>query len=463
MIRKNIQHLQLKKTVIDSEKTETDAPYFFSGENNSENQNHGFAAGFAPFLRGTTTTMYVSEPWKTIQNPVFLTLKDWNLYLKKAVETQAQPLVFSLENTYNLIQTLDDFAILFEDISLENFSILISTTKKTMPILALYLVFVQEKGLLIENLAGILKINPSDFNENTKPLSAKIFSDILDFSKKKMPKLNAIQFSGFEGHQIKISTAQQLAYTLMAALEFMTNELILGAKIDVLAPKISFVWTIKNNAFETTAQLRAARILWAKMIKKFNPQNPVSMALQQHCQTSNSVSGSLDPIENLSQTCIEAAMAVFGGAQALQTDLLTPTTTPQATRLSRDIQLFLKEETKITKTVDPWGGSFYLENRTNSIAEEALKIIQEMESLGGFSQAVASFFLEKHSETQSIFDEDLDEKSIIKVKREEENLQEALQNLRSGAQSGQEKILELMLEAAKYRATIKEMEDCLVN
>ena len=469
MIRKNIQQLQLTKTFVDSDSEKTELEMnthdFFSGENESTSPNSGFAAGFPPFLRGTTTSMYVSEPWQMIQNPVFDSLEDWNVYLKKYTAANTQPLIFSLENNHKLIQTVDDFKIIFEGLSLESFSFLIEVDKNEIGFLAFLVVFAQEQGFLIENLSGILKMNPynSFSNEKINAFASKIGLEILDFSKNRMPKFDSVQILGINDQFFKLSTAQELAVSLLAGQDFITNEILSGQKIDVVAPKISFAWTIQNNSFETIAKLRAARILWAKMIKKFNPQNPVSMALHQHCQTSKADFDTLDSFENLSQTCLEAATAVFGGVQSLQTDVSMVMPSQYATRMARDIQLFLKEETKITKTVDPWGGSFYIEKLTNLLVVEALKRIEEIESLGGLAQAFeSSFFLKNQTIdflSQSIIDEDLENNEIVKIERNEESLKIALSKLKNNTQSNQNRV-DVAIEAAKQRATLKEIEAC---
>jgi len=297
------------------------------------------------------------------------------------------------------MDSVEDMKLLFDQIPLEKISVSMTMSGAVLPIMAFYIVAAEEQGVPPEALAGTIQndILKEFMVRNTyiyppEP-SMTIVSDILEYSSKKMPKFNGISISGYHMQEAGATCDIELAYTLANGLEYLRTSIAAGMNIDTFAPRLSFFWAVGLNHFMEIAKLRAARMLWAKLVKQFQPKNQKSLLLRTHCQTSGWSLTAQDPFNNVARTTIEAAAAVFGGTQSLHTNALDEAIalpTDFSARIARNTQIFLQEETKITKTVDPWGGSFYVEKLTHDISEKAWKLIEEVEALGGMTKAITA-------------------------------------------------------------------------
>jgi methylmalonyl-CoA mutase len=376
-----------------------------------------------------------------------------------------------------------------------------------LPIMAFYIVAAEEQGVTPEQLSGTIQndILKEFMVRNTyiyPPASSmKIIADIFEFTSQKMPKFHPISISGYHIQEAGATADIELAYTLADGLEYIKTGLSTGMKIDDFAPRLSFFWGIGMNHFMEIAKMRAGRMIWAKLVQQFNPKDPKSLALRTHCQTSGWSLTLQDPFNNVARTCIEAAAAVFGGTQSLHTNALDEAIalpTDFSARIARNTQLYLQEETKITKTVDPWGGSYYVERLTHEIAQNAWKLIEEVEALGGMTKAIEAgipklrieeaaarkqaridsgqdilvgvnkYQLEKEAPLQ-ILDVDnhivrqqqIEQLNRIKANRNTEKVLLSLNKLTLCAQTGEGNLLELAIEAARNRATLSEISDAL--
>jgi len=405
------------------------------------------------------------------------------------------------------IDSVEDMKLLFKDIPLDQMSVSMTMNGAVLPIMAFYIVAAQEQGVKLEDLSGTIQndILKEFMVRNTyiyPPVdSMKIISDIFKYTSEYMPKFNSISISGYHMQEAGATADIELAYTLANGLEYVRNGLNSGLKIDDFAPRLSFFWGIGMNHFMEIAKLRAARMLWAKMISEFNPKNPKSLTLRTHCQTSGWSLTEQDPFNNVTRTCIEAAAAVFGGTQSLHTNALDEAIalpTDFSARIARNTQLYLQKETKITKTVDPWAGSYYIEKLTHEIAEKAWSHIQEVETLGGMTSAIKSGvpklrieeaaarkqaridsgqdiivgvnkFKQKNEDPLQILEVDNDLvrsqqiKRLIDIKstRDNKKVKNALNNLTKAASNGSKNLLTLSVEAARLRATLGEISSAI--
>jgi methylmalonyl-CoA mutase len=405
------------------------------------------------------------------------------------------------------IDSVEDMKLLFKDIPLDQMSVSMTMNGAVLPIMAFYIVAAQEQGVKLEDLSGTIQndILKEFMVRNTyiyPPVdSMKIISDIFKYTSEYMPKFNSISISGYHMQEAGATADIELAYTLANGLEYVRNGLNSGLKIDDFAPRLSFFWGIGMNHFMEIAKLRAARMLWAKMISEFNPKNPKSLTLRTHCQTSGWSLTEQDPFNNVTRTCIEAAAAVFGGTQSLHTNALDEAIalpTDFSARIARNTQLYLQKETKITKTVDPWAGSYYIEKLTHEIAEKAWSHIQEVETLGGMTSAIKSGvpklrieeaaarkqaridsgqdiivgvnkFKLKNEDPLQILEVDNDLvrsqqiKRLIDIKstRDNKKVKNALNNLTKAASNGSKNLLTLSVEAARLRATLGEISSAI--
>ena len=376
-----------------------------------------------------------------------------------------------------------------------------------LPIMAFYIVAAQEQGVKLEDLSGTIQndILKEFMVRNTYIYppedSMKIVSDIFEYTSKNMPKFNSISISGYHMQEAGATADIELAYTLANGLEYIRKGLDAGLDIDTFAPRLSFFWGIGMNHFMEIAKLRAARMLWAKIVKEFNPKNPKSLALRTHCQTSGWSLTEQDPFNNVTRTCIEATAAIFGGTQSLHTNALDEAIalpTEFSARIARNTQLYLQKETKITKTVDPWAGSYYIEKLTHEIAEKAWSHIEEVESLGGMTSAIKSgvpklrieeaaarkqaridsgqdiivgvnkFQLKTEDplhilevDNELVRSQQIDRLNHIKSTRDTKKVEEVLGKLTQAASDGTENLLTLTVEAARLRATLGEISDAL--
>ena len=375
-----------------------------------------FGAGIAPNLRGPYSTMYVRRPWTIRQYAGFSTAEESNSFYRRnlAAGQKGLSVAFDLATHRGYdsdhervegdvgkagvaIDSVEDMKILFEGIPLDKMSVSMTMNGAVLPILAFYIVAAQEQGVHEKELSGTIQndILKEFMVRNTyiypPTPSMKIIADIFEYTSEKMPKFNPISISGYHMQEAGATPEIELAYTLANGLEYIKKGIETGMKIDSFAPRLSFFWAIGMNHFTEIAKMRAARMLWAKLVKKFHPKNPKSLALRTHSQTSGWSLTEQDPFNNVARTTIEAMAAVFGGTQSLHTNALDEAIalpTDFSARIARNTQIYLQQETHITKTVDPWAGSYHLEQLTEDIANKAWHLIQEVEELGGMTKAI---------------------------------------------------------------------------
>ncbi|WP_086477346.1 methylmalonyl-CoA mutase [Arenibacter amylolyticus] len=426
MARKNLQHIQLD-TDGDSHDPKNERDPFITAEGiplkekysptDVEGLTHlNFAAGIPPYLRGPYSTMYVKRPWTIRQYAGFSTAEESNAFYQRNLKAGQKGLSVAFDlpthRGYDsdhervvgdvgkagvAIDTVEDMKILFKDIPLNKMSVSMTMNGAVLPIMAFYIVAAEEQGVSLEQLKGTIQndILKEFMVRNTyiypPTPSMQIVADIFEFTSKHMPLFNSISISGYHMHEAGATADLELAYTLADGLEYIRTGLKAGLEIDTFAPRLSFFWGIGMNHFMEIAKMRAARMLWAKLVKQFHPKNNKSLALRTHSQTSGWSLTEQDPFNNVARTTIEASAAVFGGTQSLHTNALDEAIalpTDFSARIARNTQLFLQEETGITKTVDPWAGSYYVETLTQEIAHKAWKLIQEIEELGGMTKAI---------------------------------------------------------------------------
>ncbi|MFV8270314.1 methylmalonyl-CoA mutase [Flavobacterium sp. GT2N3] len=537
MKRKDLQHIQLESTPlkVENENSLDDAFLTAEGielkqtysEQDIENLTHlDFGAGFAPNLRGPYATMYVRRPWTVRQYAGFSTAEESNAFYRRnlAAGQKGLSIAFDLPTHRGYdsdhervvgdvgkagvaIDSVEDMKVLFDQIPLDEMSVSMTMNGAVLPIMAFYIVAAEEQGVQPEKLSGTIQndILKEFMVRNTyiypPTPSMKIIADIFEFTSKKMPKFNSISISGYHMQEAGATADIELAYTLADGLEYIRTGLATGMKIDEFAPRLSFFWAIGMNHFMEIAKMRAGRMIWAKLVKQFNPKDDKSLALRTHCQTSGWSLTEQDPFNNVARTCIEASAAAFGGTQSLHTNALDEAIalpTDFSARIARNTQIFLQEETKITKTVDPWAGSYYVESLTNEIAEKAWELIQEVEELGGMTKAIESgipklrieeaaarkqaridsgqdiivgvnqYRLEKEDplqildvDNQMVRKQQLEQLERIKATRDSEKVQNSLKKLTLCAQTGKGNLLEIAVEAARNRTTLGEISDAL--
>ena len=537
MKRKDLQHLQLESTPLKMENENSLAEAFLTAEGielkptyseqDIENLTHlDFGAGFAPNLRGPYTTMYVRRPWTVRQYAGFSTAEESNAFYRRnlAAGQKGLSIAFDLptHRGYDCdhervvgdvgkagvaIDSVEDMKVLFDQIPLDEMSVSMTMNGAVLPIMAFYIVAAEEQGVKPELLSGTIQndILKEFMVRNTyiypPTPSMKIIADIFEYTSKKMPKFNSISISGYHMQEAGATADIELAYTLADGLEYIRTGLATGMKIDEFAPRLSFFWAIGMNHFMEIAKMRAGRMIWAKLVKQFEPKDDKSLALRTHCQTSGWSLTEQDPFNNVARTCIEAAAAAFGGTQSLHTNALDEAIalpTDFSARIARNTQLYLQEETKITKTVDPWAGSYYVESLTNEIAKNAWKLIEEVEELGGMTKAIESgipklrieeaaarkqaridsgqdiivgvnqYRLEKEDplqildvDNQMVRKQQLEQLNRIKATRDTQKVQNSLKKLTLCAQTGEGNLLEIAVEAARNRTTLGEISDAL--
>jgi methylmalonyl-CoA mutase len=485
-----------------------------------------FGAGFAPNLRGPYATMYVRRPWTIRQYAGFSTAEESNAFYRRnlAAGQKGLSIAFDLPTHRGYdsdhervvgdvgkagvaIDSVEDMKVLFDQIPLDEMSVSMTMNGAVLPIMAFYIVAAEEQGVAIEKLSGTIQndILKEFMVRNTyiypPTPSMKIIADIFEFTSKKMPKFNSISISGYHMQEAGATADIELAYTLADGLEYIRTGLSTGMTIDEFAPRLSFFWAIGMNHFMEIAKMRAGRMIWAKLIQQFNPKSDKSLALRTHCQTSGWSLTEQDPFNNVARTCIEATAAAFGGTQSLHTNALDEAIalpTDFSARIARNTQIFLQEETKITKTVDPWAGSYYVESLTNEILESTWKLIEEVEELGGMTKAIEAgipklrieeaaarkqaridsgqdiivgvnqFRLEKEDplhildvDNQMVRKQQIEQLSEIKANRNTDKVNQSLEKLIHCAKTGQGNLLEIATEAARERATLGEISDAL--
>ncbi len=496
-------------------------------ENTATVEHLNFVAGISPNLRGPYSTMYVMRPWTIRQYAGFSTAEASNEFYRKnlAAGQKGLSVAFDLATHRGYdsdhervvgdvgmagvaIDTVEDMKILFDRIPLDKMSVSMTMNGAVLPILAFYIVAAKEQGVSLEKLSGTIQndILKEFMVRNTyiypPKQSMQIISDIFEFTSQKMPKFNSISISGYHMQEAGATADIELAYTLADGLEYIKTGIAAGMNIDDFAPRLSFFWGIGMNHFMEIAKMRAARMLWAKIVSKFNPKNPKSMALRTHCQTSGWSLTEQDPFNNITRTCIEAMAAAMGGTQSLHTNALDEAIalpTDFSAKIARDTQIYLQKETGICDTVDPWGGSYYVEKLTQEIAEKAWKHIEEIEELGGMAKAidtgipkmrieqaaarkqaridsgkdtivgVNSNKLEKEDTNLEILEVDnsavrksqVDRLNNIKANRDTTAVNNSLAVLSKACKNGQENLLKLAIVAAEQRATLGEISSAL--
>ncbi|MHA7864510.1 methylmalonyl-CoA mutase [Flagellimonas marinaquae] len=409
MSRKDLQQLELavrsSARLTDGQAVETQ---------NYEHEN--FAAGISPFLRGPYSTMYVRRPWTIRQYAGFSTAEESNAFYRRNLEAGQKGLSVAFDlpthRGYDsdndrvvgdvgkagvAIDSIEDMKILFNGIPLDKMSVSMTMNGAVIPIMAFYIVAGLEQGVSMEQLSGTIQndILKEFMVRNTyiypPTPSMQLVADIFEFTSKNMPRFNSISISGYHMHEAGAPAAMELAYTLADGVEYIRTGIQAGLKIDEFAPRLSFFWGIGMNHFVEIAKMRAGRMLWAKLVQQFNPQNEKSSMLRTHSQTSGWSLTEQDPFNNVARTTIEAMAAAFGGTQSLHTNALDEAIalpTDFSARIARNTQIYLQQETYITKTVDPWAGSHKVEQLTQEIAEHAWELIQEVEKLGGMTKAI---------------------------------------------------------------------------
>ena len=378
----------------------------------------GFVSGIAPNLRGPYSTMYAIRPWTVRQYAGFSTAEESNAFYKRNLaagqkglsvafdlathrgyDSDHERVVGDVGKAGVAIDSVEDMKILFDEIPLDKMSVSMTMNGAVLPILAFYIVAAEEQGVDQALLSGTIQndILKEFMVRNTyiypPKQSMRIIADIFEYTSQNMPKFNSISISGYHMQEAGATADLELAYTLADGIEYIRAGIKAGMKVDTFAPRLSFFWAIGMNHFMEIAKMRAGRLLWAKMVKEFNPTNEKSLSLRTHCQTSGWSLTEQDPFNNVARTCIEALAAGLGGTQSLHTNALDEAIalpTDFSARIARNTQIYIQQETGITKAIDPWGGSYYVEKLTQQITEKAWERIQEVEELGGMAKAIES-------------------------------------------------------------------------
>ena len=494
----------------------------YTKEDLEDMEHLNYAAGIPPFLRGPYSTMYVVRPWTIRQYAGFSTAEESNAFYRRSLAAGQKGLSVAFDlpthRGYDAdnervvgdvgkagvsICSVEDMKILFEGIPLNKMSVSMTMNGAVLPILAFYIVAAQEQGAKLEELSGtiqndILKefmvrntyIYPPDF-------SMRIIADIFAYTSKNMPKFNSISISGYHMQEAGATADIELAYTLADGIEYLRTGINAGIDIDSFAPRLSFFWGIGMNHFMEIAKMRAARMLWAKIVKSFGAKNPKSMALRTHSQTSGWSLTAQDPYNNVGRTCIEAMAAALGHTQSLHTNALDEAIslpTDFSARIARNTQIYLQEETYITKQIDPWAGSYYVETLTNELAHRAWEHIQEIEKLGGMAKAIetglpkmrieeaaariqaridsgiqkiigVNVYCLDQEEPIDILEVDntevrkrqIERLNHLRATRDNEAVKKALDAITKCVETKEGNLLELSIEAARVRATLGEI------
>ncbi|MBN1339238.1 MAG: methylmalonyl-CoA mutase [Bacteroidales bacterium] len=499
---------------------------FFTEDDLSGIGHLDFAAGIAPFLRGPYSTMYASKPWTIRQYAGFSTAEESNAFYRRnlAAGQKGLSVAFDLATHRGYdsdhprvtgdvgkagvaVDSVLDMKILLDQIPLDKISVSMTMNGAVLPVLAFYIVTALDQGVSLEQMSGTIQndILKEFMVRNTyiyPPLpSMRIIADIFAYTAAKMPKFNSISISGYHMQEAGATADLELAYTLADGLEYLRTGVQTGLDIDSFAPRVSFFWGIGMNHFMEIAKMRAARMLWAKIVRQFNPQNPKSMALRTHCQTSGWSLTEQDPFNNVTRTCVEAMGAVLGHTQSLHTNALDEAIalpTDFSARIARNTQIYIQEETHICRAIDPWAGSYYVEYLTHQLAHRAWKLIREIEDLGGMAKAIETglpkmrieeasarkqaridsfkdtivgvnkYRLEKEDpietlevDNSAVRDSQIKRLALLRAGRKEEEVQPALDALTQAAGSGKGNLLELSVEAAQKGASLGEISFAL--
>ncbi|WP_282781420.1 methylmalonyl-CoA mutase [Phaeodactylibacter xiamenensis] len=485
-----------------------------------------YAAGLPPYLRGPYSSMYVVRPWTIRQYAGFSTAEESNAFYRRNLEQGQKGLSVAFDLATHrgydsdhervsgdvgkagvAIDSVEDMKVLFDQIPLDKMSVSMTMNGAVIPVMAFYIIAAEEQGVKPEQLSGTIQndILKEFMVRNTyiyPPLpSMRIIADIFEYTAKHMPRFNSISISGYHMHEAGATADIELAYTLGDGLQYIRAGLQAGLKIDDFAPRLSFFWGIGMNHFMEIAKMRAGRMLWAKIVKQFNPENPKSMALRTHSQTSGWSLTEQDPFNNVGRTAIEALAATLGGTQSLHTNSLDEAIalpTDFSAKIARDTQIYLQKESDITKAVDPWAGSHYVEYLTNELVNRAWKLIEEVEELGGMAKAIEDGLpklrieeaaARKQARIDSGKDQivgvnvfrldtedpidilEVDNTAVresqirrineVKANRNEEAVQKALEAIYECARTGEGNLLDKAVDAARVRATLGEISDAM--
>ncbi len=499
---------------------------FFTKKDVSDVAHLDFVAGIPPFLRGPYSSMYAIRPWTIRQYAGFSTAEASNAFYRRNLaqgqkglsvafdlpthrgyDSDHERVIGDVGKAGVAIDSVEDMKMLFDQIPLDKMSVSMTMNGAVIPIMAFYIVAAEEQGVAKEKLSGTIQndILKEFMVRNTyiypPAPSMRIIADIFEYTAQNMPKFNSISISGYHMHEAGASADIELAYTLADGLEYVRAGLKVGLKIDDFAPRLSFFWGIGMNHFMEIAKMRAARMIWAKLIKQFNPQNPKSMALRTHCQTSGWSLTEQDPFNNIARTCIEAMAATLGGTQSLHTNSLDEAIalpTDFSAKIARDTQKYIQEKTNITKAVDPWAGSYYVEYLTDQIAQRAWTLIEEVEALGGMAKAIEKGIPkmkieEAAARKQARIDSGQDkivgvniyppeedtpvdilevdntavrEAQVKRLKKTRKNrdkkaVEKALNDLANCAENNNGNLLTFAVEATRHRATLGEISDAM--
>ena len=483
-----------------------------------------YAAGIAPFLRGPYSTMYVMRPWTIRQYAGFSTAEESNAFYRRNLASGQKGLSVAFDlathRGYDAdhprvvgdvgkagvsICSVEDMKVLFDGIPLDKMSVSMTMTGAVLPVLAFYIVAGLEQGCTLEQLSGTIQndILKEFMVRNTyiypPEFSMKIIADIFEYTSKNMPKFNSISISGYHMQEAGATADIELAYTLADGLEYLRTGVNAGMSVDTFAPRLSFFWAIGMNHFMEIAKMRAARLLWAKIVKQFDPKNPKSLALRTHSQTSGWSLTEQDPFNNVARTAIEAMGAALGHTQSLHTNALDEAIalpTDFSARIARNTQIYIQEETYVTRSVDPWAGSYYVESLTNEIVHKAWELIQEVEKLGGMAKAIETgipkmrieeaaarkqaridsgndtivginrYRLEKEDpidilavDNTAVREAQIKRLKELRANRDEAKVRSALAAITECVKTKKGNLLELAVEAAKARASLGEISD----
>jgi len=489
MSRKNLQNIKLKNTVIKTK------PSF---------NQEGFVAGIPPYLRGSNSTMYIQKPWKTQHFSGFSTAEDSNYFYREQIKKGQTELFILLDSATNkgydsdnknidqnigkegvAIDSVEDIKTLFYKIPLHKTPVFIKTDKNFLPILAFYIVAAQEQNININDLSLTIENN---ILKNSNLYSPSIITDVFKYIKNNKLNLN-YSISDYISLETDNNPEIAIAFSLTEGLEYLRKGIETGRNIDDIAPELSFSWSIGMNHFSEIAKIRAARMLWSKLIKQFDAKNPASFILKSHSKTSDSSLTKRDPFNNITRITTEAMAAIFGGTHSLHTNALDETfalPSELSAEIAKNTPIYLQKETNITQTVDPWAGSYHLEQLTEEIADKAWKIICEIEENGGITTVfengipkvkfkeindkdntvigVNKYPLKKEDpltflEIDGTAVRDLQIEKLTKLKSTRNNLEvnKSLENISEAVKLQEEKLLELTITAAKNRATLEEI------
>jgi len=529
----DFKHIKPEKNFTEWMKQHPDLPVFETAEKINIQKIYGkedihdmehlnYAAGLSPFLRGPYSSMYVNKPWTIRQYAGFSTAEESNAFYRRNLaagqkglsvafdlathrgyDSDHERVVGDVGKAGVAIDSILDMKILFDQIPLNEISVSMTMNGAVLPVLAFYIVTALEQGATYEQLSGTIQndILKEFMVRNTyiypPSPSMRIIADIFEFTSKYMPKFNSISISGYHMQEAGATADIEMAYTLADGMEYIRTGIAAGIPVDSFAPRLSFFWGVGMNHFMEIAKLRAARMLWAKIVNKFNPKNPKSMALRTHCQTSGWSLTEQDPFNNVARTCVEALAAALGHTQSLHTNALDEAIalpSDFSARIARNTQIYLQEETDICKAIDPWAGSYYVEYLTHQLAHNAWKLIEEVEELGGMAKAIETgipkmrieeasarkqaridsgrdniigvnkYKLEKEDpieilevDNTAVREAQLKRLAILRAERDSDEVEMRLKAITHACETGKGNLLELSIEAARKRATLGEI------